>query len=138
MDSKNNSSGGMDERVSELFVPDTLLPSQYFDRIARRYDDGPRRLMLAVLEDGVDVYRKQLVASDPRGKELFREAEAWINDSDRTWIYSFENICDVLAIESAYLRRGLRALKARARSGDGTTVTLRAENELELYRASGA
>ena len=40
-----------EDRVQELFQPDTLLPSQYFDRIRRRASaDGERRLMVAILE----------------------------------------------------------------------------------------
>ena len=49
-----------EERLGPLFTPDTLLPSQFFDRVRRRVEhDGERRLMIAVLEDAVDVYRKQ-------------------------------------------------------------------------------
>src|SRR5213593_3249827 len=100
----------VDERLGGLFQPDTLLPSQFFDRMRRRIEhDGERRLMIAVLEDAVDVYRKQAGAGDPRGQALFREAEEWIEDRDRTWLFSFENICDVLDIDSEYVRRGLHA-----------------------------
>ena len=45
------------ERGSGVFAPDTLLPGQYFDRIRRRKDlTGEQRLMMAVLELGVDDY----------------------------------------------------------------------------------
>src|ERR1700758_2846214 len=107
-----------DERLGAIFQPDTLLPSQFFDRVRRRSEhEGERRLMIAVLEDAVDVYRKQAGARDPRGEQLFQEAEAWIDDPDRTWLFSFQNICDVLDIDADYLRRGLRAWKQRVRSG---------------------
>jgi len=128
-----------DERLGAMFQPDTLLPSQFFDRVRRRSEhDGERRLMIAVLEDAVDVYRKQAGARDPRGEQLFQEAEEWIEDTDRTWLFSFENICDVLGLEAEYLRRGLRAWKHRVRSGAhrGQVVTLRA-GEDELRKASG-
>jgi hypothetical protein len=128
-----------DERLAELFQPDTLLPSQFFDRVRRRTEhDGERRLMIAVLEDAVDVYRKQAGSKDPRGQQLFQEAEAWIEDADRTWLFSFQNICDVLDIDAGYLRRGLHAWKERA--GDGRrepVVTLRASERDELRKASG-
>src|SRR5437763_4545235 len=107
-----------DDRLGTLFQPDTLLPSQFFDRVRRRTEhEGERRLMIAVLEDAVDVYRKQAGNKDPRGEQLFNEAEAWIEDPDRTWLFSFQNICDVLDIDADYLRRGLREWKQRARSG---------------------
>src|ERR687887_2795196 len=103
-----------DERLAGLFQPDTLLPSQFFDRMRRRSEqDGERRLMIAVLEDAVDVYRKHVGAKDPRAQQLFHEAEEWIEDPDRTWLFSFQNICDVLGLDADYLRRGLRALRER-------------------------
>ena len=129
-----------EERLAGLFQPDTLLPSQFFDRMRRRSEhDGERRLMIAVLEDAVDVYRKQAGAKDPRGEEMFREAEAWIEDPDRTWLFSFQNICDVLDIDADYLRRGLRVWKQRVHAAGrhGAVVTLRSESRDELRKASG-
>ena len=70
--------------------------------------------MIAVLEDAVDVYRKLAGARDARRQQLFRDAEEWIESEDRSWIFSFQNICDVLGIESEYLRRGLHAIKRQA------------------------
>src|SRR5437660_8082184 len=103
-----------DDRLAGLFQPDTLLPPQFFDRVRRRSEhDGERRLMIAVLEDAVDVYRKQLGSQEARGQQLFREAEQWLEDTDRSWLFSFENICDVLDINAEYVRRGLHAMKQR-------------------------
>jgi hypothetical protein len=131
---------GLEDRLSTLFTPDTLLPSQFFDRLRRSSEyDGERRLMLAVLEDAVDVYRKQLGAQDARGKTLFEDAEAWLEDRDGSWLFSFENICDVLGIEADYVRRGLHALKARrAEARRAPVVTLRADEPPELRKASGS
>jgi hypothetical protein len=120
---------GHDDRLTELFVPDTLLPSQYFDRVARRADHGGEfRLMLAILEDAVDVYRKQAGAGDARRRALFDDAESWIESDDRSWLFSFENICATLGIDSGYLRKGLRAWKRRAGHGSrGTVISFRPE-----------
>ena len=130
----------VDERFGVIFQPDTLLPSQFFDRVRRRTEhDGERRLMIAVLEDAVDVFRKQAGARDPRGEQLFQEAETWIEDPDRTWLFSFQNICDVLDIDADYLRRGLRLWKQRAHQAArrGQVVTLRSDERDELRKASG-
>jgi hypothetical protein len=128
-----------EDRLSGLFQPDTLLPSQFFDRVRRRTQhEGERRLMIAVLEDAVDVYRKQAAARDGRGEQLFREAEEWIEDTDRSWLFSFENICDVLDIDGEYLRRGLHELKARARAARRDNVVHLAPTEHDqLRKASG-
>lgn len=130
---------GAEERAASLFVPDTMLPSQYFDRVARRAEyDGERRLMIAVLEDAVDVYRKLAGARDARRQQLFRDAEEWIESEDRTWIFSFQNICDVLGIESAYLRRGLHAIKQQAQSrGEVIVLPSGGERGDVLRKATG-
>jgi hypothetical protein len=104
----------VEEKVADLFQPDVLTPSQFFDRLRRRSEhDGERRLMIAVLEDAIDVFRKRAGSRDRRGRQMFEEAEAWIEGTDRSWLYAFENVCDVLGIDAEYLRGGLRKLKAR-------------------------
>jgi hypothetical protein len=118
-----------EDRIQELFQPDTLLPSQYFDRIRRRASsDGERRLMVAVLEDAVDVYRKQAGARDRKRRQLFEDAEEWIESDDQSWIFSYQNICDVLGIDAGYLRKGLRVWKQRA-GGDRVRVVPLHEDE---------
>jgi len=114
------------ERGGGIFVPDTLLPAQYFDRVRRRKDmTGEQRLMCAVIEDAVDMYLKHTAARQPAHQKLFAEAEQWIESEDRSWIYAFETICDYLGMDSSYLRRGLRAWKARARGETPSAATTR-------------
>jgi hypothetical protein len=103
------------ERAAGLVEPDTLLPTQYFDRIRRGGGgSGERRLMTAIIEDAVQMYLKHARARDGLHGKLFADAEQWIESEDRTWVFSFETICDYLGLDSAYLRRGLRAHKRRA------------------------
>ena len=102
----------LEERGGSIFEPDTLLGSQYFDRVRHRpaAGDGERRLMAAVLEDAVRIYLKH--AGGPgQGDELFRETEAWIEERGADRLYAFENVCEVLDLDADYLRRGLSARK---------------------------
>jgi hypothetical protein len=131
---------GRDERAAAVFEPDTLLASQYFDRIRRRVADAPRRLMLAVLEDAVHAYLQYAAARDAEQRDLFREAEEWIEGREPSVLFSFETICHVLDLEPDYLRRGLHAWKERAR---GTARTIETTRPLVRHgdavrRASGA
>jgi hypothetical protein len=122
-----------EDRVQELFQPDTLLPSQYFDRIRRRASsDGERRLMVAILEDAVDVYRKQAGARDRKRRQLFEDAEVWIESSEQSWIFSYENICDMLGIDAEYLRKGLRAWKRKAGGDRGRVLVFPEEDHAPL------
>jgi hypothetical protein len=48
---------------------------------------------------------------------MFDEAEEWVTSEDRSWLFSFENICDTLEINAEYVRRGLREWRERNQSG---------------------
>jgi hypothetical protein len=69
------------------------------------------KLMLAVLENAIEYFQKYVHAKDERGKKLFQEAEEWISDKGSDWLYSFENICEVLGLHPDYMRQGLLCWK---------------------------
>ena len=131
---------GYDDRSTGPFEPDTVLPTQFFAKLRQRAVDGERRLMLAVLEDGIHCYRKYVAASDPKTQELFADAEAWIMAEDRTWFFSFDNVCDTLDLNPEYIREGLVRWKARTLAAmDGMTTPTAAPAEPapeELRKAS--
>lgn len=103
---------GVQDAPSRPLDPDVLLSSQYRDRVRRRAEYDPeRRLMVAVLEHGVNDYLKSLNAREAKSLELWREVKAWVEDRDTRWLFSFESICNVLDLDSDYLRRGLHAAK---------------------------
>ena len=104
----------LDERLPSLFEPDTLLPIQYFEAMRRKHLlEGEKRLILSVLEDGIECFMKYLGAPSSKGQKLFRDAEEWINLHDKQWIFSFDNVCDMLDINPDYMRRGLQSWKRR-------------------------
>ena len=80
--------------------------------------------MLAVLEDAVDSYRKHAMACDPREQACFLEAKEWFWSDDRSWLFAFENICDVLEMNADYLRSGLDRWRRSA--------TVRAQQRTEV------
>src|SRR6476469_1366450 len=78
------------ERAGGLFAPDTMLASQYFDRIRRRKAlTGEQLLMCAIIEDAVDAYLKYAAATRPDLQDRFAEAERWVESEDRSWLYAF-------------------------------------------------
>ena len=102
----------MEERVTSLFQPDTLLPEQYLDTFRRKLHLEPeKKLMLAVVEDAIACYQKYVLARDSKGKSLFREAEEWVEDRAGEGIFAFNNICESLGLNPDYLRRGLSEWK---------------------------
>jgi hypothetical protein len=92
----------------ELLDAETFILEQ--DLIARSTDPTTfreRHLMVAVLRDAVECYQKYAMARHPRGRALFAEAVAWIESTDREWPFSYENICDILGLDSGGVRRSL-------------------------------
>src|SRR5271156_6148398 len=102
----------LDERLPALFEPDTLLPIQYFEAMRRKHLlEGEKRLILSVLEDAIECFMKCIDASTSKGQRLFRDADEWIAHEDKRWVFSFDNVCDMLDINPEYMRMGLRKWK---------------------------
>lgn len=98
----------MIENNVALISNDVGAQQRYFDVFRRSEPLEPEKaLLLAVLEDAVHCYRKYATARDRSGKEYFREAEEWIMGGGDGWIFSFENVCDLLGLDPQYVRRGL-------------------------------
>jgi len=104
----------LDERLPGLFEPDTLLPIQYFEAMRKKHLlEGEKRLILSVLEDAIECFMKCIDASTSKGQRLFREADEWIAHEDKRWVFSFDNVCDMLDINPEYMRGGLRRWKEK-------------------------
>lgn len=107
-------SGGMQDRSGGLFEPDVLLPNQFSSYFRKEVGfDRERRLMLAVLEDAIDCFQKYAHTDDARGKQLFDESWDWIMSDDTRWLFSFENICQIVDMNPSYIRQGLQRWRSR-------------------------
>lgn len=105
----------MSDRSFGLFEPDALLPAQFYAAFrGGSAVRGEKRLMLAVLQDALDCYQKYAFAKDGVGRQLFSDASSWIRCEDRSWYFSFENICETLEISPSYLRNGVERWRRRA------------------------
>jgi hypothetical protein len=96
-----------DERIGALFQPDSLLATHYFETLRKTILEPEKRLMLAILEDAIHCFQDNLFTRNVRGKRLFEEAEEWIVEADGDRVFSFENICEALGFNPAYVRQGL-------------------------------
>jgi hypothetical protein len=100
------------EKVFALFQADILIRDQFVATYKRRFHLEPEKtLMLAVLQDAVICFQDNLAATDKRKRQLFLEAQEWIMEENTNYLYSFENICDLLGFSASYLRRGLMSWK---------------------------
>ena len=101
------------DMIGSLFAPD-ILASQQYSAQGTSGRQPEKSLMIAVLLDGVECFQKYLFLHDKYSNCLFKEAENWILDNDREWLFSFINICEALAIDPHYFRKGLLDWKQNA------------------------
>jgi len=66
-----------------------------------------KRLMLAILQDAVACLEKGLFRTSQRCSRPAHEAAQWVAERDRTWLFSFESICDNLNLDAEALRQQL-------------------------------
>lgn len=96
------------ESLPARYEPDTLLPTQYYDRIKRRVVlEGERKLMLAVLEDAIECYLNNMRAPSRRRRLLYYAARDWINARGKKGLFAFETLCEALDLDPQALREML-------------------------------
>lgn len=128
------------DKVLSLFQPDTVMPREFLATYKRTLHLDPERaLMLAVLVDAVTCFQDYLFASGKSKRTLFRQTEEWLFEEDHLYLFSFENICDLLGFNPDYLRRGLLRWKTAAldkgpgaRSGRLRSLVARASTSAQM------
>jgi hypothetical protein len=125
------------EHTRNLFgQPDVLLVNDYLHVYQSSFaQTSEMKLVAAVLKDGIDSYIKYLSAKPRHGKQLTNEAEEWFLSKDENWLFSFENVCEILKLEPDYIRRDLlryrqeyaklKESNAQPLAADPSTVSLR-------------
>lgn len=68
-----------------------------------------QRLMLAVLEEGIETLLKHARASRGHAARLRREAMSWLVTQSAADQFAFERLCEALDIDAAKLRRRVLA-----------------------------
>jgi hypothetical protein len=94
--------------------PGFVLPEQVFAAFGGGAALQPeKRLMLAVLEDGVASYQRHALSETPGGRAEFYEAVRWLRRNDEHWPFSFLNVCRTLDLDPSAIRRGLSSWRVR-------------------------
>ena len=75
--------------------------------------------MLAVLQDAVICFQEYVSAKCKRKQSMHDDAQAWISNTDRSYLFSFENVCEALGFDANYMRQGLARWKRAARENGG-------------------
>ena len=113
--------GDLSDSYSSVFEPDVVLPGQFFAGLESGLRGGERRLMAAVLSDGIEAYIAQCASLRALAVEAESDAWEWVHTRDYSYVFSFDNVCESLGINADYLRLGLtryvEAIRQRRASG---------------------
>jgi hypothetical protein len=99
----------------DLDVALRLEPVAADSFMARATRELSRRLMLAVLADGVATFRRTARTATRDDALVFAETARWFASDDEREPFAFATICHALGLDADYLRKGLKSIRARAR-----------------------
>ena len=93
----------------------TLLPDQYLAEPTARLALPQRRLMMAVLQTVIDdvqgsAHRRAAGCQGPADQRELERARAYVESADRSWPFSFENVCEAVGVDAGRLRSALQRL----------------------------
>jgi hypothetical protein len=89
---------------------DPVIAESLFGSSARNGPAGAEReLMLAVLSDAIECYWKYQKSAKRSAIRLYQDAKKWIFAEDDFQPFSFKDVCEILELEPAYIRRGILA-----------------------------
>jgi hypothetical protein len=118
----------MTENILMMIGADASVQQQYLDTVRRSEHLEPEKaLLVALLDDAIHTYRKYRTTRDRAGRKRFREAEEWIMGAGSDWIFSFNNVCELLGLDPDFVRRGViesvneTAKEEKSRSHYGTS-----------------
>ena len=97
-----------DDFLARILEPDIFLPSQFYGATGlSRKLEGEKRLMIAILKDAVECLEKYRGSRNSVGRIHYDNAIEWVEDTGTEWLFSFNNICDLLGFDPDYLREVL-------------------------------
>jgi hypothetical protein len=89
-----------------------MLPVQYLRQPGQHLGGPEKRLALAVLQTVLyDCRAAGLRGANGRARvrnrQAYDQAMAYVASRDRTWPYSFENLCETIGVDASSLRQRL-------------------------------
>jgi hypothetical protein len=103
-----------EKNTHSLFHSDPLSSNEFFETFKTKvYLEPERFLMLAVLQDAITCLEKYAAFGSGGNKRLFDEAIDWILSEDGDWLFSFNNVCEAVGLNAAYVRRRLIQMSER-------------------------
>jgi CBS domain-containing protein len=101
------------------------MPSQVSSRAGIDISSPEKRLLLAVLAEAATALRYTAGARSRAGRRRFAETAAWFASDATDSPFTFASICDILGLDAAYLRSGLRRWQPFAGEAPCPSICLR-------------
>jgi hypothetical protein len=99
--------------IDSYLYPESILPEQFFPRLVPRVTTPAAKLMNAVLVQAVLDLRYQH-ARHSWMRKLYREAHEWVKSDDRSYPFTFLNLCETLGYSPSAVRQSLLRVRAPA------------------------
>ena len=115
-----------EQTLTRMFQPDPLTPYDYLRNSRRTAHLEPEKhLMHAILEEAIKTFRMHASSKSGHDYRLFLDAQLWIMARNDDWLFSFENICEVLGLDPDFVRSGLTRWKEQQSGVATVRKTLR-------------
>lgn len=107
----------------DILIPEAALPTQFDEIWHKTRAIAPERaLALAVMWEAVLDLDKYRFAQRRRQQRLYWEAYQWITADDRSWPFSFVNLCDSIGLTVEPVRKRLLGEMLPASSPETTLI----------------
>jgi hypothetical protein len=108
--------------LDELLKPEATMPEQFQEMWHGGRPITPERaLVMVVLWQAASDLQKFRFAKFRKQQRLYMEAYKWVASDDRSWPYSFVNLCETLKLSPEYLRGGMLESRLPAKKTDSAS-----------------
>lgn len=116
--SVNYTANSFVEKIVVAFLQtDPTVTHEFFETCCNKnFLQAEKMLMIAVLDEATHCLREKALTGEGKTRErkgLSRDAEKWVLELDSDYLFSFENICEVLGLNPASVRQQLLRLQRR-------------------------
>jgi hypothetical protein len=93
----------------QQLIENEVVPAEQFASIwnGSRPTAGENGLALAILQQAIDDLRNHRQSNRPEHRRIYAKAHRWVASDDRSWLYSFASICELLDVPPETMRSKL-------------------------------
>ena len=109
--------------VESALAPEQIMSVQFAGLWHRRARSSSEALALAVLTQAIDDLKTYGRSRDRASARAYLDAYRWILSTDRSYVFSFINVCEFLGLSPQAIRAGLLERDRKLRAAIHQNVT---------------